>query len=314
VSCPDEIEGGLLAGHGVDGGDDAHVAPDQLAVGHAVAVLGDVVDEGHADAGLPVQGPQGVLGRPLHDGARGQGHPRDLDGVEFAGGDAARAPLALLGVDGGPVFPQEDRVGRAGLDAPAAEGAALADRGLEGRVHLELPCPGTAPHAQVLDGPPEAEEDVTLEVGDDDESPGLGDEAGDPDAPEDPPRDRDHRFLLAPLAVGDEDGHPQGAEPVSARQRQVVRCVVAAAPVKGIGIGEEVIGMVSRQARQKGPQVRGGDKAGVSLLPEVHLDGDAVLPPDPPGRIGQGPLEEAADCIFAEFLGKIDVSGHRATP
>jgi len=181
-------------------------------------------------------------------------------------------------------------------------------------VHLELPCPGAAPHAQVLDGPPEPEEDVPLEVGDGDEGPGLGDAAGDPHVPEDLPRDGDQRFLLAPFPVGDEDGHPQGAEPVPAGQLQVVRCVVAPAPVKGIGIGEKVIGIPSGQANQKRPQIRRGDETGVSLLPEVQLDGDAVLFPDPPDRVGQGPLEEAADCIFAEFLGKIDGSGHRAPP
>jgi hypothetical protein len=46
----------------------------------------------------------------------------------------------------------------------------------------------------------------------------------------------------------------------------------------------------------------------------VQLDGDAVLFPDPPSRVRQGTLEEPADRICAEFLGKINGRGHHAHP
>ncbi len=111
-------------------------------------------------------------------------------------------------------------------------------------MHLELSGAGAASHAQVLDGPPETEEDVALEVRDDDEGPGLGDVAGDPDFREDLPGNGDLRFLFAPLAVCNDDGDPQGAKAVLPGDFQVVRRVVAQAPVEGIGIGEEVIGIV----------------------------------------------------------------------
>ena len=111
-------------------------------------------------------------------------------------------------------------------------------------MHRELSRPGPASHAQVLDGPPETEEDVALEVRDDDESPGLGDMAGDPDFREYLPGNGDLRFLFAPLAVCNDNGNPQGSKAVLPGDIQVIRRVVAQAPVEGIGIGEEVIGIV----------------------------------------------------------------------
>ena len=165
-----------------------------------------------------------------------------------------------------------------------------------------------------LMAPPETEEHVALEVGDDDEGPGFGDVAGDPDFREDLSRDGDLGFFFAPLAVGDDDRKPKLVEAVLPDDLQVVCRVVAHAPVQGIGIREEVIAVVLCQGCNDGFQVFRRYEAGVAFLAEVQLDGNAVLLADSPCRVGQGPLEEPADRICVEFFGKIDGDLHLLYP
>lgn len=101
VLLQDKIVGRLIAGHGIGGGYDSHVVTDQPAVGHAVAIAGDAMDERHEQALLFPDGAESIFHAALHALPARGAVPGNIDGLALANRDAPGAADALFLIDPG---------------------------------------------------------------------------------------------------------------------------------------------------------------------------------------------------------------------
>ena len=275
------VGAGLVQGHGVEGGEHAHVGGDgHVVFPVAVAVGGDVQHQGHVEAGTPVYHGLGVLGDFLvQDG--GSLVVEAVNGVLGADRQAAAAAHALVRVDGGLAIRAE--LGRAmGADfgaGLAANALFLLHKGLAGVVLLHLARPGAAAHADVFQRAAHARLLVALEVGEADEHVRV----------HDGPSDFGLRHVLAALhgdghlvgalqPVGDEHVAARciGAEAVDIGGLQVVQGVLPPAHVQRVAVRQEGLASLGFHQVRHGPGPVGPEVGQVPRLAEVHFDGDKL--------------------------------------
>src|SRR5450631_450210 len=180
----DQVGTGLINGYRVAGGADADVVDDR-GVGVAVAVAGRryLGYEAEVDGAffLAGNGAFGVLGHLLHDQLGGF-IPLDIDCLDRTDGDAAGAAGTFLRDDRGFAASNNNSIMGAGIQTVSAAGTILPGnlRRYIGMLYQFALAAGAA-HSQVLDGPSETGQVVTLEMGKTDQRIGLDDLGADVD-------------------------------------------------------------------------------------------------------------------------------------
>ena len=181
----DEVDAGLVDGHGVQRGQNAHVRADAgVGEAHAVAVGRNIGDEADVQAGLGAL--QQHCGRVLDHALQEGGHvgfPVDLQRAGFAGQEAGPAAYAARVVEEDVLLlqlarniGQGERMGGAHAHAGAAAHAFVhVDQGAGGDVleHFALLAGGA--HADVLERAAKARQFVPLGVVDGHKKVGVGD-------------------------------------------------------------------------------------------------------------------------------------------
>ena len=271
---------GLIQGQGVEGGEHAQVGQDgHIVFPVAVAVGGHVHHQGDMELGPPVHHGLGILRHAavedFHCVGGGEGN-----GVKVAGPQAPAAAHAVFQVHShlpGGLVEDQTLVGALPLAALAAPAEFGIDLGISVVVLLAFAGPGTAAHADVLDGPAEAGHFVALEVGEADEYVRVHDGPADLGllyvlaAP-----DRHQHVVGALQPVSDQEGAAcrEGGKAVLPCALQVLQRVLPAAGVHGIAVGEEGLASQRLYYVHHRPGVVGAEEADIAQLAEVHLDGD----------------------------------------
>ena len=141
-----------------------------------------------------------------------------------------------------------------------------------------LPRGGAQPMPRFFDRSPEAGRQMGFEVGDHNHAVGGGDLPRDLDLLEVLSRNGYLPEAVTLQAVGDDDRRPGhgAAKAVLLCRLQVDGCIAAAAPVKGVGIGEKGPGAPIQDHFSNGPDQDRIDIGVVAQLAEVDLDGCEV--------------------------------------
>ena len=272
----------------------------------AVAVGADVLHQRNVEAGTVVADCGGVLGHFAVQQLVGTVVGR-IDGVKAARADAAAAALALVVVDDSFVFGIISNGVRAALLGAAVAAAAqpLLHGRLAGSVLLHLARAGAAAHADVLERTAETGGLVALEVGQADEHVRIHDGAA--------------NFCgLAVFAVGHRHFHliraaqpvtddhltagGHGPEAVQLGAGEVLQCVLAAARIQGVAVGQE--GHTALLLAQVGDylSIVGAQIGQIAQLAEMHLDGDELA-------LHVDVLDACRDAQAAQLIGEAGTHG-----
>ena len=204
-----------------------------------------------------------------------------IDGVKVAGTDAAAAALALgLINDGLVVCIVGNGIGAALLGtAVAAAAQALLHLRVSGGMLYHLACAGATAHADVLESTAEAGGFVALEMGQADKDVRIHDGAADLcRLAVFAVRHRHLCLIGAAQAVRNDDltagGH--GPETVQLGTGEVLQCVLAAARIQGVAVGQKrqtalLLAQVGDYLSIVGAQI-----GQIAQLAEMHLDGDEL--------------------------------------
>ena len=161
----------------------------------------------------------------------------------------------------------------------AAHALVLVHRGLAVVVLLLLTGPGTAAHADVLDGAAKACHLVTLEVVQRDEHIGVHDGPADFGVLDILSIDGNLHVVGALQTVTNEDGaaHGHGGEAVFPGAVQVLQGVFPAAHIEGVAVGEEGLSAQLFHHISHRLGVVGAEKTQIAQLAEVHFDGHELV-------------------------------------
>ena len=273
------IGAGLIQRHRIKGCKDADIRQDGcIVLAVAVAVGADVLHQRNMEAGTAGAHGSRILGHLAVQhliGAVALG----IDSVKVAGTDAAAAALALgLVNDGLVVCIVGDGIGAALLRAAVAAAAqALLHLRVSGGVLYHLARAGAAAHADVLESTAETGGFVALEMGQADKDICIHDGAADLcRLAVFAVRHRNFCFIGAAQAVRNDDltagGH--GPEAVQLGAGEVLQCVLAAARIQGVAVGQkrQTALLLAQVGHHLG--VVGAQECQIAQLTEMHLDGN----------------------------------------
>ena len=273
------IGAGLIQRHRIKGCKDADIRQDGcIVLAVAVAVGADVLHQRNMEAGTACAYGSRVLGHFAVQHLIGAVALR-IDSVKVAGTDAAAAALALgLVNDGLVVCIVGDGIGAALLGAAVAAAAqALLHLRVSGGVLYHLARARAAAHADVLESTAEAGGFVALEMGQADKDICVHDGAADfCRLAVFAVRHRHLCFIGAAQAVRNDDltagGH--GPEAVQLGTGEVLQCVLAAARIQGVAVGQkrQTALLLAQVSHHLG--VVGAQECQIAQLTEMHLDGN----------------------------------------
>lgn len=272
------INTGLIHRQRIEGSEHTHVGKDGCVVlAVAVAVGGDVADEGDVEIGSAVNNSLGVLGNTAAQLGRGI-VVSELDGVKVAGTDAAAAANAIVLIDVhlfGLRVKFKTIVGTHLLAELAAAAHALGDNGLAVVVLIHLAGSGAAAHTDVLESTAEARILMTLEMAEAYENIGVHDCTADLGSLENLTTvDGDFHIISALKAVTDNNGAADsvGSEAVEPGTFKMLNSILAGAHIESVAVAK--IGYAARflDDFNDGTGIVGTQEAEITQLTKMHLD------------------------------------------
>ena len=277
----DGVGAGHVQGHGVEGGEHAHVGNDgDVVAAVAVAEGRNVDDERDVESRAVLHDGLGVLGDLAVHNVVGLVVVGG-NGVLGADADAPAAAHAAALVDGAlAVFNDGRAVGTFPGAHTAAHAQVLLDVRLAGVVHFHFAGARAAAHAEVFERAAKARHFVALEVGEGNDDVGVHQRAA----------DLGFLYVLAALyrhgqvvgalqAVGNDGLHTglEGVKAVLVSAFQVLQGVLAAADVKGVAVGQKGAAAQALDVIAHHPGVLRAQIGEVAGFAKVHFDGDKAV-------------------------------------